>query len=169
VVPTEEVIPPPEETTPPQEEAVPEPPAPTVEEVIEESTQFEMEEDKEEPHTPEKSSETVEEKAPVEEPVQEPKQVEEPEKPSSLIPAVPFEISSSPIKSFFYSIFKPAKEEPNIEELLEQLTMMGFTDREANIEAIKFHNKFNEGLDAIVEDLITQSFLPESKKSENQN
>jgi len=81
-----------------------------------------------------------------------------PEKLSSLIPDTPTEIFGSPIKSFIYSLFKPTPKsnEKEVEEILDKLAAMGFPDREANLEVIKFHNKFNEGLDVIVEDLLLQ-------------
>eukprot|EP00027_Filamoeba_sp_ATCC50430_P006748 CAMPEP_0168555988 /NCGR_PEP_ID=MMETSP0413-20121227/8639_1 /TAXON_ID=136452 /ORGANISM="Filamoeba nolandi, Strain NC-AS-23-1" /LENGTH=355 /DNA_ID=CAMNT_0008586897 /DNA_START=140 /DNA_END=1204 /DNA_ORIENTATION=+ len=58
------------------------------------------------------------------------------------------------------SIFKPKKENedeiPNQEELLKKLADMGFTDKEANIKTLRFHKKYNEGLDEVVEDLLLQ-------------
>jgi len=90
---------------------------------------------------------------------EEPTAATTPEKLSSLIPDTPTEIFGSPIKSFIYSLFKPTPKsnEKEVEEILEKLAAMGFPDREANLEVIKFHNKFNEGLDVIVEDLLLQS------------
>lgn len=75
----------------------------------------------------------------------------------------------APFKSFL-SIFnksfhkepspKVVKEEeplPNQEELLTKLHSMGFTNREANLKALRFHKNYNEGLDEVVEDLLQQS------------
>ena len=44
----------------------------------------------------------------------------------------------------------------NLEEKLEQLKEMGFGDRDANLKLLKFHNRFQEGLDSVVEDLLIQ-------------
>eukprot|EP01114_Cavostelium_apophysatum_P005280 TRINITY_DN1607_c0_g1_i2.p1 TRINITY_DN1607_c0_g1~~TRINITY_DN1607_c0_g1_i2.p1 ORF type:complete len:460 (+),score=128.53 TRINITY_DN1607_c0_g1_i2:114-1493(+) len=44
---------------------------------------------------------------------------------------------------------------PNLEDLLNQLASMGFTDREQNIKALKFHKKYNEGLNEVIEDLLS--------------
>jgi len=50
------------------------------------------------------------------------------------------------------------------EELLQKLASMGFTDREQNIKVAKFHRKYNEGLDEILDDLLTQSQIEANKK-----
>jgi predicted transcriptional regulator len=47
----------------------------------------------------------------------------------------------------------------NLEDMLKQLNEMGFTDRESNLKLVKFHNQFKEGLDEVVEALLTQSQL----------
>lgn len=85
-------------------------------------------------------------------------------------------LSSSPLIQSLLALFKPKpkssqnnspeqsdsensekKEEIEIpEETLKQLQEMGFGDREANVKTLKFHKKFNEGLDAVVEDLLQQ-------------
>lgn len=92
-------------------------------------------------------------------------------------------LSSSPIVQSFLALFKPKKSSKENsqdesdqsdteekkeavevpEETLKQLQDMGFEDREANVKTLKFHKKFNEGLDAVVEDLLQQ------KSTENKN
>ncbi len=95
-------------------------------------------------------------------------------------------LSSSPIVQSFLALFKPKKsskensrdesDQSDVEEkkedkeaveipeeTLKQLQDMGFEDREANVKTLKFHKKFNEGLDAVVEDLLQQ------KSTENKN
>lgn len=95
-------------------------------------------------------------------------------------------LSSSPIIQSFLALFKPKPKQNNSdesannsdsesvpkteeetaevpEETLKQLQDMGFDDREANLKTLKFHKKYNEGLDAVVEDLLQQ------KNSENKN
>jgi len=71
----------------------------------------------------------------------------------------------SPIKSLL-SLFKPFKNpqqtrkeipQEKLNEMVNQLNDMGFYDNEANIKALKFHYGFNEGLDAVIEDLLIQS------------
>lgn len=90
-------------------------------------------------------------------------------------------LSTSPLLNSLLSFFKPKRPMPipssilsedadhpmpipNLEEMLEQLKLMGFSDREANIKLLQFHKKFNEGLDAVVDDLLTQSKLTENLK-----
>eukprot|EP01119_Soliformovum_irregulare_P009780 TRINITY_DN2353_c0_g1_i1.p1 TRINITY_DN2353_c0_g1~~TRINITY_DN2353_c0_g1_i1.p1 ORF type:complete len:446 (+),score=134.45 TRINITY_DN2353_c0_g1_i1:133-1470(+) len=55
---------------------------------------------------------------------------------------------------------------PNLEELLTRLDEMGFHDREVNIAALRFHRNFKEGLDEVIEDLLSQGpdQNPESKE-----
>jgi len=40
--------------------------------------------------------------------------------------------------------------------MLKQLIDMGFENEEANLAALKFHYKYGEGLDAVIEDLLSQ-------------
>jgi len=76
----------------------------------------------------------------------------------------------NPLVRSIMSIFKGLKKDslpqqeaedttPVPEELLQQLAEMGFVDREMNMKTFRFHKKFNEGLDAVVEDLLIQSSL----------
>jgi len=83
----------------------------------------------------------------------------------------------NPLVRSIMSIFKGLKKDslrqeaedtsPVPEELLKQLAEMGFLDRETNMKTFRFHKKFNEGLDEVVEDLLIQSSLgPEGNKTE---
>jgi len=45
---------------------------------------------------------------------------------------------------------------PNMEELLKQLSDMGFSDREHAIKTLRFHKQYNEGIDEVIEDLLLQ-------------
>jgi len=45
---------------------------------------------------------------------------------------------------------------PNLEETLSQLADMGFSDRDANVKLLRFHKKYNEGVDEVIEDLLLQ-------------
>jgi hypothetical protein len=45
---------------------------------------------------------------------------------------------------------------PNLEDSLKQLADMGFSDRESNIKLLRFHKKYNEGVDEVIEDLLMQ-------------
>jgi len=78
----------------------------------------------------------------------------------------------TPILNSFLSLFKSSQKKtprpqeidnldnvqiPNLEDLLNQLDAMGFTDKEQNIKVLRFHKKFNEGLDEVVEELLHQN------------
>ncbi len=43
-----------------------------------------------------------------------------------------------------------------MEETLTQLKEMGFTDRDSVVKTLKFHKRFQEGLNEVVEDLLLQ-------------
>jgi len=80
-------------------------------------------------------------------------------------------LGTSPLKMLWSSLFKSNKKSrqdseddeslniPNIEEVLQQLAAMGFTDKEANVKALRFHNKFKEGIHEVVDDLLIQSSI----------
>jgi len=102
--------------------------------------------------------------------IEEKKVIEAQEDSFVLVPDQPeenrIESGTSPLVRSFLSIFKSfKKEEPKqpqqkmipkekLEEMLKQLRDMGFTDDEVNMKALHFHYKFNEGLDAVIEDLL---------------
>jgi len=44
----------------------------------------------------------------------------------------------------------------NLEETLIQLKEMGFTDRDTVVKTLKFHKRFQEGLNEVIEDLLLQ-------------
>jgi len=99
-----------------------------------------------------------EEKPPVEEKLVEPKE------------------SSPPLFRSLLSVFKSFKKEQapkekeipqeQLESMLKQLEDMGFADKEACTRALKFHHGFNEGLDAVVEDLLSQKEKEEKAKED---
>jgi len=116
--------------------------------------------------------ESLSEAAPEEEPVvdqEESTEVDEPEQ--FVIVSKSPEKNSSPILNSFLSLFKPNQKKtppkpqeveiddapiPNLDELLSQLESMGFTDKEQNIKVLRFHRKFNEGMDEVIEELLSQ-------------
>jgi hypothetical protein len=60
------------------------------------------------------------------------------------------------------------EEDPSIivpEDLLQTLHDMGFTDRETNEKVLRFHTKFSEGLDSVIEDILLRqnSEMPKPK------
>jgi len=76
-------------------------------------------------------------------------------------------LSISPLRSvlsFFKSFKKDQSKEveektipqEKLDEMNKQLNDMGFHDYEANMKALRFHYKYNEGLDAVIEDLLSQ-------------
>jgi hypothetical protein len=91
--------------------------------------------------------------------------------------------SSVPLVRSFLSLFRGLKkeephvqqqqqqepEEPIPDELLQRLADMGFTDKEANLKTLRFHKKFNEGLDEVIEDLLVQSFEKKTEKKDDVN
>lgn len=87
----------------------------------------------------------------------------------SIVPPVNREQNATPpIFRPFKAIFKAFKKEEaqktpereipkeELDEMVKQLNDMGFTSDEANRKALKFHYKYGEGLDAVIEDLLTQ-------------
>jgi len=54
---------------------------------------------------------------------------------------------------------------PNLEETLNQLFEMGFTDRDTLVKTLKFHKQFQEGLNEVIEDLLLQR---EEEKTESE-
>ena len=53
-------------------------------------------------------------------------------------------------------VFQAPESIPNLEELVSQLAAMGLNDRAACVKTICFHHKFGEGLNEILEDLLSQ-------------
>jgi len=133
---------------------------------------------------------------PEEEPVSDDESKEEPveegeeqlEEPDSFV-VVPEEnkqekksegLSTSPLLKSVLSFFKSFKKEPKevqektipqdqLDQMLQQLNDMGFYDNEANTKALKFHYDFNEGLDAVLEDLLSQEIKPEEPEKQQEH
>jgi len=69
-------------------------------------------------------------------------------------------------KSFKKEQIKPEEKtektipQEQLEGMLKQLNDMGFMDNEANTIALRFHHNFNEGLDAVIEDLLSNGSGP---------
>jgi len=81
-------------------------------------------------------------------------------------------------KSFKKEQIKPEEKtektipQEQLEGMLKQLNDMGFMDNEANTIALRFHHNFNEGLDAVIEDLLSNGSGPkqyEEKGEKNES
>jgi NACalpha-BTF3-like transcription factor len=55
-----------------------------------------------------------------------------------------------------------------LDDMLKQLSDMGFADKEANEKALRFHYNYDEGLDAVVEDLLSQGVGPKQVDKEKE-